>query len=242
MRTAVFSALLATVASAQTFEVASIKERVGRYGRVGIDTSGTRLTAEATPLHFLVMWAYDVKHFQVVKSPALDAFGSTPYDIQAKAEGDTPPTRAQFRAMLQGLLADRFQLKLHRETREWPVYALIAVKNGPKVNEAAPDASGWVNVGVKGRNYTMTFPGHDMDTLADTLNNSAGLDRPVVDRTGLTGKFAMKIMFTPARGEPEAGDLSIFEALQEQLGLRLTPQSAPIEFLVVDHVAKPSGN
>jgi uncharacterized protein (TIGR03435 family) len=68
------------------------------------------------------------------------------------------------------------------------------------------------------------------------------LDRPVVDRTGLTGKYAMKLAFVPARGEPEPGDLSVFEALQEQLGLKLSPQSAPIEFLVVDHVAKPSGN
>lgn len=241
MRTAILIALAST-AFAQSFEVASIKERTGRYGRVGVDTSGTRLTAEASPLQLLIMWAYDVKHFQVAKSAALDALGSTPWDIQAKAEGETPPTRAQFRTLLQSLLADRFQLKLHREARDWPVYALTAAKSGPKLNDPAPDAGRFVNIDVKGRTYTMAFPAHTMDALADTLNGSAALDRPVVDRTGITGKYAMKLTFVPARGEPEPGDLSVFEALQEQLGLKLSPQSAPIEFLVVDHVAKPSGN
>ena len=241
MHTAVLI-VLASTAFAQSFEVASIKERTGRYGRVGIDTSGTRFTAEASSLLYLITWAYDVKHFQVSNSPAMSSFGNTPYDIQAKAEGNTPPTHAQVRTMLRSLLADRFQLKMHRETHDWPVYVLIAAKNGPKLNDAAPDATEPIHVLVNGRTYTTTFPAGTMGDLADVLNNSAALDRPVVDRTGLTGRYAMKLIFAPARGEPAPGDLSIFEALQEQLGLKLTPQSAPIEFLVVDHVAKPSGN
>ena len=242
MRTSILAALFASISLAQSFEVASIKERTGPYGRISIDTAGSRLTAEASSVKYLIFWAYNVKAFQVVSSPALLAFGNTPYDIQAKAEGDMPPTPAQFRSMLQSLLADRFQLKLHRETREWPVYALIAGKNGAKLKDAADDASIYGNIGVNGRKYTVTFPGGTTERLAEVLNDSAALDRPVVDRTGLTGKYTIKVTFTPARGEAEPGDISIFDALQEQLGLKLVPQGAPIEFLVVDHVAKPSGN
>ena len=234
--------MLACTTLAQSFEVASIKERTGRYGRIAIDTAGNRLTAEASSIQDLMMWAYDVKAFQLANSPALGAFGSTPWDIQAKAEGDTPPTKAQFRAMLQALLAERFQLTLRRETRDWPVYALTVDKRGPKLKEPAPAASIFGNVSVKGRSYTMTLPSGTIDRFTDMLNNSAALDRPIVDRTGLTDAFAIKITFTPARGEAGPGDLSIFEAVQEQLGLKLSAQSAPIEFLVVDRVAKPAAN
>jgi uncharacterized protein (TIGR03435 family) len=231
--------------ASRTFEVASIKPREGPYGRIAISTAGQRLTAEAMTVRGLIMYAYDVKNRQVAASPALTAVGDTPYDIVAKAEGDEPATKAQFRAMLQSLLADRFQLRLHREMRETPVYALTVGKGGPKFHESPPDASELSNISVKGRNYMVTAPLATVDRLIDILTNF-GMERPLVDRTGLTGTYSINLTYTPEthanRAEPDPGDISIFTAVQEQLGLRLVPQTAPVEFLVIDHVEKPASN
>src|SRR5262249_29222392 len=163
--------LLATLCFGQsashTFEVASIRPREGGYGRIAISTVGQRLTAEAETVRGLIMYAYAVKGDQVAASPALAAVGDTPYDIVAKAEGDEPPTKAQFRVMLQSLLADRFQLRLHREVRETPVYALTVAKGGPKFHKSPLDASEFSHVGVDGRNYVVTIPLASMDRLID---------------------------------------------------------------------------
>jgi uncharacterized protein (TIGR03435 family) len=246
MRTILALVLLGTAGFGQpAFEVASIKPREGPYGRIGVFTAGQRLTGEACMVQFLIMWAYDVKNFQVAPSAALAGLGNIPYDIAAKAEGEGAPTKAEFRAMLQRLLADRFKLKLHREMRETPVYGLAVGKSGPKFKEAPLDDSAYSRTSVDGRNYVLTMPTVTMDGLADMLMN-IGIDRPVVDRTGLKGTYEIKLTYTPqrrvGRDEPDPGDLSVFTALQEQLGLRLVPQSASVEFLVVDHVEKPAGN
>ena len=140
-----FAVLFTAGALAQSsplaFEVASVKPREGPYGRIGISTAGLRLTAEATNLRGLVMYAYDVRNFQVASSPAMLAAGDTPYDIVAKAPDGAVPTTAEFREMMRSLLADRFQLKLHREMRDAPVYALVVGKSRPKFKESASDAT-----------------------------------------------------------------------------------------------------
>jgi len=185
-----------------------------------------------------------VKSYQVSAAPNLalsDAF----YDIGAKAEGDGAPSRAEYRQMLQALLADRFKLKVHREMREMNVYALVVGKSGPKLKESAPDASPMGYMNVVGRNYRATRAKATMDDVVQAITNSF-LDRPVLDKTGLTGTYNLSLIYTPDirsnRGEPDPNDISIFTAVQEQLGLKLEPQKASIEVLVVDSVEKPSEN
>ncbi len=227
------------------FEVASIKVHAEPPHIIGVQTSGSRLTADAETLRGLVMWAYDLKNWQVEGPPAPSPVGDTFYDIVAKAEGDTPPTREQFREMLQTLLADRFQVKIHREQREMPVYILVPGKNGSKMKDSAPDAAAGGRMQVVGRNYQVTIPRAAMTDVVDAIANSFP-DRPVVDRTGLTGTYDLKLVFTPElrsrTSDPDPADISIFTAVQEQLGLRLEPQKAMVEILVIDHVEKPTAN
>lgn len=141
---------------ARTFEVASVKPHDGPAHIIGISTSGQRLEGQAEMVRGLIMWAYNLKNYQI-SSPekVYSAVGDTMYDIVAKAEGEVVPTRSEFRQMLQLLLADRFKLKVHTESREMPVYELVVGKNGPKFKESARDASPMGRLTVSGRDYVV---------------------------------------------------------------------------------------
>lgn len=128
--------LLAAAAFGQSFEVASIKVHEGPIPRLGVTTSGLRLTADASNIRLLAMYAYNVKNFQVVGTAPLLEQDNLWWDIVAKAEGDMPPSKEAFRHMMQSLLADRFQLKAHTEMREMPVYAIVVGKSGIKFKES----------------------------------------------------------------------------------------------------------
>jgi uncharacterized protein (TIGR03435 family) len=239
------SALTGQPASTRVFEVASVKPHPDPPHIIGVKTTGARLIADAETVGGLVMWAYNLKNYQVTGTDP-SPVGDTMFDVVAKAEGDDTPAKDEFRTMLQNLLADRFKLKVHREIREMPVYALVVGKNGPKLKPSAPDAAPGGRIQLVGRNYEYTVPLATMDDIVDGVANSF-LDRPVVDRTGLIGPFNLKLTYTPnTRGnrtpDPDSPDLSIFTAVQDQLGLKLESQKAGIEILVIDHVEKPSEN
>lgn len=191
-------------AQAQTprpeFEVASIKPNSvgGRNVRVGVSPGG-RFNAENVWVRFLIRVAYNVKEFQIAGAP--DWTASERFDVSAKAENNVNPE--QMRPMLQAMLADRFGLKLHRETKELPVYLLTAAKGGIKMRESkegscitrGPDTPR-PSAGEKLPNFCgnirMSRNGIDgadldMERLATTLSDVAG--RTVIDKTGLTGKF-----------------------------------------------------
>ena len=213
---------------------------------LGVYTSGPRLTTEASNLRGLVMFAYNLKNYQLEGSVPLLTVGDDRFAIVAKAEGDGPRTRDEFRQMMQLLLADRFKLVVHREMREMPVYALVVGKNGPKLKKSDPDADPTAHFSGSGRNDVVTMPKAGMDDILGAISNSM-LDRPVVDKTGLTGTYDVRLIFTPdtranRASEPDPNDVSIFTAVQEQLGLKLAPQKAMIEVLVVDHAEKPTEN
>jgi len=171
---------------ARRFEVASVKLHEGPMHVMGVQTSGQRLTADAANVRMLIMYAYGLKNFQISWPAPLWNDGDAFWDIVAKAEGDGIPTQAEFREMLQSLLAERFHLQFHRETHDMPVYALVVGKKGPKLKESAPDAVKGGRMTVEGRNYRVTRTAATMSGVVDVVAN-AFLDRPVVDRTGLTG-------------------------------------------------------
>jgi uncharacterized protein (TIGR03435 family) len=216
--------------------------------RVGISTSGVRLTADATNLWGLICFAYNVKNPQLVYSGSeLLKLGEPFYDVVAKAEGDAPLTRNQFRPMMQALLAERFKLQIHHEMREMPVYELVLAKNGPKLKASADDARKSAQTGPvggpNGRNHQVNLTKATIDELIDMIENLPGLDRPVLNKTGLTGTYDMKLIYTldPMK-DSDPGDISLLMAMQEQLGLKLESQKAMFDFVVVDHAEKPSGN
>jgi uncharacterized protein (TIGR03435 family) len=232
--------LVAAAAYGQpAFEVASVRQRPeGPVSRIaGYSASGNRLTLEAYPAAALIREAFNLEPYELV-APSLP--GDVYYDIAAKAPGSDPPSRAELRRMLQTLLADRFNFRFHREPKEIPVYILTVAKGGPKFKPSAPDSTRRFLGGVNGRNQTITATRYTVADLARSLG-FVGADRPVLDRTGLTGEYDFRLEATPRR-DVELGDISVHTAVQEQLGLKLESQRAPIEVLVVDRFDKPSAN
>ncbi len=248
MRIAATAGLIAAFAGAAfgqmpapAFEVASIRLHVGPAPGVGINVSGSRLAAANNSVVSLITYVYSMKPYQVTGGPGwVSDYASSAWDIAAKAEGDGEITQEQAKQMMQTLLADRFKLTFHRETKATPVYALVvAGKGGPKLKESAPDAVSMARVGGE-RTTQLKATKWSMERFAQQLSNSAG--RPVLDKTNLTGEYDFTLEWNPAYGAPRADPdaPSIFTALQEQLGLKLESQKAPVEVFVIDHAEKPS--
>jgi uncharacterized protein (TIGR03435 family) len=253
--------------------VASVKPNTSGNNMISIRPPvGGRFTATNVRLKMLVELAYNVKTAQISGGPQWMV--SDGYDITAKA-ADPNINVDQLRPMLQTLLEDRFQLKVHRETKEMPIYVLTLAKNGSKLPEAKdggcvkfgpdtppppPPAPGKLPPTLCGgflRAPNLLQAGKvDMKQLANVLADVLG--RPVVDKTGFTGTFDVKLEFTPegttfgtngfgppGGGLPQGFDTSgpsIFTALQDQLGLKLESQKGPGEILVIDHAEKASEN
>jgi uncharacterized protein (TIGR03435 family) len=235
--------LFSAAAFGQAFEVASVKLHPGGASNINITTSGPRLRASAEMVHGLVLYAYNLKNYQLAWTSPNSAFDDIYFDIEAKAEGDAAPKPEEFRKMVQSLLADRFKLQVHHEMREIQVFALVLGKNGPKFKESAPDAAVSGRHGVNGRNQNMTLSKATMEDVAQQLPVYTGC--PVIDKTGLTGTYDIKLEATPSfriNSNLDPSDISIFVAVQGQLGLKLEPQKAMIDVVVVDHVEKPSAN
>jgi uncharacterized protein (TIGR03435 family) len=227
----------------QAFEVTSIKAHQGPLTRIAdFRPSGPRLSLEGYNAYYLILEAYGVKSYQVsLASTNLPAYDY--YDIEAKAEGDGIPTRDEFREMLKTLLTDRFGLKIHREMREVPVYELTVDKKGAQLKPASTDGKCASRIGPvhpEDRNYRYQFTNCTLTPLVDTLQ----ADRPILDKTGLTGRYDITMFATPdfrLRNSSEPGDISPLDAVRE-LGLKMESKKANIEVIVVDHVEKPSQN
>jgi uncharacterized protein (TIGR03435 family) len=220
-----------------TFEVASVKPTPpSRQNTLRMDycSAGGRFTVSGTPVMWSLTYAFRVKDYQVADAPAwLNAFDSA-YDIEAKPAG--PVDNAACRLMVQSLLRDRFRLTQHRETREASVYFLTVGKSGVKMHEGGQvRLNRAVQVDASGK---PDWPdGWTMPLLAGHLSDY--VDRPVVDRTGVAGKYGVELEFSRRDGDDRP---SIFTAVQDQLGLRLEAGKAPIEMLVIDHIEKASEN
>jgi uncharacterized protein (TIGR03435 family) len=169
------------------------------------------------------------------------------YDIVAKAGDAAMP--AQLRLMLRTLLAERFQLKLHSETRQLPVYALAIAKGGPKLPVAKGDSGGLS--GVEVRDGGLVFQNRSMHELAEELSGKRfSLDCPVLDRTGLNARYDFVLKMadntTDLKIMMVRGDTDVQSALTgalHELGLKLEPRKSAIETLAIDHAVKvPSGN
>ncbi len=244
--------LAAVSAHAQTFEVASVKPSTsqsqrGEEGGPGSRDPG-RWTYNRADLSDLIATAWHVDDFQIVCKTPLD---QQHFDITARVpEG---ATRQQFRVMLQNLLAERFHLKQHVETRDFSGFELIAAKSGPKLNapaagpefpEVPPGRPGFVSWHRSSGGHAVVrlrAQQEPMSVLVDWLSGPA--QRPVVDATGLAGRFDFTLEF--AQDLPQSGaaaepaDLpNLFSALQQQLGLQLVPKKIPFPVVVVESVDK----
>jgi uncharacterized protein (TIGR03435 family) len=260
------AALFAQAAAAPlTFEVASIKPSDPNERAIYLNLqppAGIRIIN--APVTLLITFAYKIRDFQLAGAPGW--ISSARYDILAKGApvpgseevpADTRKmTDVQFqtrmddaRERLRSLLADRFQLAVHKETREGSVYALVVAKGGSKLQPAQENAEG--SRGMRMERGQLTATRAPIDLLVTTLSGQLG--HPVVDKTGLTGKYDFTLTWAPdmPRGpspNPEAPPPaaaegpSIFTALPEQLGLRLESQKGPVEMTVIDRIEHPSEN
>ncbi len=235
-------------AARTTFEVASVRQHQGTDIRSGAFTvSDPLIRLEGYTIYGLVMDAYGLRDFQLKISPDIpkeDVYG-TMYDIVARAPGSGAPKMEEARLMLQNLLADRFKLRVHRETREMQVYALRVGKGAAKLT--ASSAGGQCSVhgelAKDGRNDEEVFSGCPIEELADRLGNLIG-NRPVLDQTGLSGRYDFRVIAIPeyrARGQSDPADIDPVTAVGE-LGLKLAPQKAAVDVIAVDHLEKPIGN
>jgi len=215
------------------FEVASVKPQAPGDTRGSIGPSPGAFIANGIPLKILIEIAYRVKEFQVLGGP--DWIATDHYDISARAPAGFIPIGPQMQPMLQALLADRFSLKLHRETRELPAFALVVGKGGPKLTASA-FADSRISVG----HGIFTGQKIDMAGLADALAMES--DRTIVDRTGLGGEYDVTLKWTPDAADSDPAAVPLFTAIQEQLGLKLEATKAPVEILVIDSAQKASVN
>jgi uncharacterized protein (TIGR03435 family) len=214
-------------------------------GYPGLSNGGQRFTGTNLPLTALILLAYDVTPRQVLGVPSsLDAVG---FDIEAKC--DHPIEKGQSLRMLQTLLADRFKLTFHRETKEQPIYALVIGKGEPKLKESLAESA--VPSMQKLPDGGVEYRGAPISTLVLVLSQQVG--RTVIDKTGLKGRYDFSLAYErgrSGRGGTDGSESavspnnlpSVFTALQDQLGLKLESQRAPVDFIVVDHAEKPSAN
>jgi uncharacterized protein (TIGR03435 family) len=263
----------ATSTARPSFDVASIKPNHGGTGLFMIRADTGRFVADNATLKLLLEYAYHVKESQILG--AAGWIDSEHYNIDAKVDDSSADGQRKLnsdedalrlRLMVQSLLADRFKLTLHHESKDLPIYALIVAKNGPKLHESSVSREDSVPLGPGGPpngpqprhsirmgRGELSIDAERLDMFAEVLSHQLGLT--VVNKTGLKGNYDFKLKWTPDESEshmpggppanaapPDASGPSIFTALQEQLGLKLESQKGPVDTIVIDHVERPSEN
>jgi uncharacterized protein (TIGR03435 family) len=225
--------------SAARFEVASVKHAgseapPGDIPRNMAESPGS-FSMRNVPLRYCLEWAYDLKDYEIVGPDWIKA--DDRYDIFAKAPG--PATDDQMRPMLQTLLLERFQMKVHRETRQMEAYVLIPGKGPAKVKEPSADGQPSLRPSPDGGTLFHKFP---MSRLTFLLTRR--MDHPVLDLTGLTGIYDYTVNLSglsefSGPPSPDPNGVSIFAAVQQDLGLKLEARKQqPIDMFVIDSVNK----
>jgi uncharacterized protein (TIGR03435 family) len=259
--------VLAVSAAGQSaaFDAASVK--VNKTGEAGGRFGGRpgQIVVTNYTLRDIIRNAYGLQRYQIVGGP--DWMGQDRFDINAKAPDGTQ--QSQMLAMVQALLADRFKLRVHRETRDLPVYALVVARPeqlGPKMQLATVDCAALAAARTRGENPPepprvgdrptcgaqanpgrMLVGGYAISDFARNLSGFAG--RPILDRTGLKGGYNYELTWTPDEPPPAGAPLppwydpngaSLLTAVQEQLGLKLEPTTGPVDVLVIDSAERPT--
>ncbi|MGH9574000.1 MAG: TIGR03435 family protein [Candidatus Acidiferrales bacterium] len=237
-----------------SFEVATIKlTPPGQPGKLFTVTSGGRqVLTKGTTMNDLIGFAYSMQPKQLINAP--DWFDKDKFDITGQPDAEGIPNPDQMKTMMRKLLVSRFQLTFHKDTRVLSVYEIVVGKDGQKLTPTA------VQGNLPGLFFRNINPADLMvrnATLADFagLMQSAVLDKPVVDHTGLSGRFDFELKWTPDQGQFETfGGIKapatenadappdLFTAIQQQIGLKINSTKGPTDVMVIDKVEKPSAN
>lgn len=239
------------------FDVASVKQNKSDSGNSWTNEPSDGYSARNVPLKQLIMNAYGIMlDSEVLGLPKWT--DSARFDIDAKMDSKTitairdlpgEQQREQRRLMLQTLLQDRFKLTVHHESKELPIFALVVAKNGFKLKEVGANiqSEGAMSIGPG----VFTSSGISISKACGYLSEI--VQRPITDRTGITGKYNVVLHWDrdenygaaiPGNSAVQQGESgpSIFSALQEQLGLKLESTKGPVDTIVIDHVEMPSAN
>jgi uncharacterized protein (TIGR03435 family) len=238
------------------FVVATIKPSNPAVQGQGYGFRGQDVTTTNTSVSWLITLAYNMHAHQVVGAPGW--VGSEKYDILGRPDTPGQPSRDQLKIMFKKLLAERFQLKFHIEKRELAAYTITVLKTGPKFPVSTADPNGSLGIGfglAPGGGMTFNVRNAPFDSVANALQGNL-LDKPVVNQTGLTGKYDFTVKFTPdqsqlanigavppgaAATDPDAPP-DIFAAFQQQLGLKLESTKTAVDVMVIEKIEKPSDN
>jgi uncharacterized protein (TIGR03435 family) len=234
------------------FDVVTIKPSDPTRQGKGFGFNGSHARTFNTNLNDLIAFAYNLHPKQIVNAPAW--FGTDNFDIDGVPDTPGRPNSKQLKQLIQSVLADRFQLTFHHDQKELAVYAITIAKGGPRLTESIhkpTDPSGFLY-----RKFgQLAVTNETIKDFCDGMQGSA-LDKPVVDHTGLTGRYDFTLDWTPdetqflqfgprppapATEDPNAPP-ALNTAIQEQLGLKIDAIKAPADAFVIDHVEKPSAN
>jgi uncharacterized protein (TIGR03435 family) len=234
-----------------TFEVATIKPSVPNAPGKLFTVKGPDVFTLNTTLSDIMTMAYEVHINQIAGAPSW--FENDKFDIQGRPAAEGIPNTDQLRGLMRSLLADRFKLTTHNEKKEMPAYVLTVGSNGHKMTPNTANPNGLPGLFFKALGQ-MGVTNANMGQFAGALQGAV-LDRPVVDRTGLQGRFDFTLTWTaddsqfrsfgprPPSGPPaDNAPPGLFTAIQEQLGLKLERGNAPVDVIVIDRVEKPSDN
>ena len=229
---------------ASVYDVVSIKPHQPGDRKLSFGPTKEGYAASNIMVSFLVQSAYNLaKPDQISGLPRWTA--DDRFDIVAKMDEQaatkfnelSPEERSRQRLlMLQAVLADRFNLKVHHETRQQPIYELVIAKGPRKIKESSPGESPNMTT-ASGRIVMQAMP---LEAFVRNLPNSTG--RAVIDETGLRGSYDFTLQWAPDGADASDPRPSLFTALEEQLGLKLVSSTAPVDILVIDHIERPSEN
>lgn len=237
---------IALAATLPPYDVVSVKINHSGEQSWNINTHDDRLIIHNVPLKSILEFTYDIHQDLIfgVTGPIADAN----FDVEAKVvppDGAAPPklTDHQLTAMIIPLLADRFHLKAHLETRTMPVYDLVVARGGLKIKLSQDERTGggW-NINGENAEVVLSGKSNTMADLASAIADPVG--RKVIDKTGLTGSADITLKWSDDIAAEQGGPnvVSIFTALEDQLGLKLQPSKGPVDTLIIDHVEMPSEN
>jgi uncharacterized protein (TIGR03435 family) len=228
-----------------SFEVASIKPNNSVSFNSGTRTTEHSLSSQNVTAKRLIEMAYRVQSFQVIGGP--DWMDSSRFDIEAKPPANVILNSDTIPKMILSMLEERFQLKAHRETRELPVYALVAGRDMTKLKtpvegkDGPGGDAGSISINGSRNKVEIRASAISLAGLASALGNQ--LDRTVIDRTNIAGVYDVVLSWSPQPTvTSEQPGPTVFTALQEQLGLKLESAKGPVEVIVIDSVQKPSDN
>ena len=223
--------------SLPAFEVATVRASGPASAPISIQrVPGGRLVTSNTPLPMLIQWAYRLDEGRLLNVPK--GLDSLRFDVVAKAP-EEEPVAGRMQLMMRTLLAERFKLVVHRETRDLIAYTLVTDTGGPKVRVLNTDEPAGPNPFRMSDSGSLTGTRVTTDMLANVLSNQLG--RPVQNVTGFSGAFDFELRWAPdtAAGSIDAQDRpSLFTAIREQLGFRLLARKTPTDVIVIDHVER----